>query len=121
MDSANHVVLEGMVSERADFSETGDGHPVAEFWLKYIHRWTGRSGQSCDSETYVRCRATGYPANSIRKCWYPGVNVTLVGQLRQRTFPKDGGGTGSELYLFVHSLSYVSPRQVSEAIAKAIP
>jgi len=114
----NFVSLSGIIPERPLFSQSANGVPVGEFPLKVVDRWTGKAGQECDRPLHFLCRATGYGANSIRKTWYPGVDVTIIGTLDQRTIPASVGKPGrTETFIRVCGLSYLSPRRVMEAQA----
>ena len=117
MTTDNVVPLGGQIDERPHYSETAEAHPVAEFWLKHLHEWTGKAGQPCLREYTFLVRVAGRAANSISKYWHPGCNVTVAGQLAQRSYPPDNGRAGeAETYILAERLSYLSPRRVYEAI-----
>jgi len=102
MATDNFIVLAGQIDERPSFTETADGRPVAEFWLKH-------------TEQHFLVRVVGHQANSIKRYWHPGASVSLTGELTQRTYPPKNGQAQRETYILARSLSYLSPRAVMEA------
>lgn len=129
MSDFAQVTITGAVVEQPSKNETENGIPTAHFWLQVTRRWTGRAGQECDSTEYVEIHATGHPANSIAKYWYPGVEVVIVGTLKVRNVPDAFTQAArqmdptctfarSEMYAEAQTIGYMSPRAVAEA-AKA--
>ncbi len=107
----NIVVLSGIIPERPNFTEDGEGHPMVEFYVSVRKEWTGRAGQECDKEQVFRVQASGHPANSLRKYYHPRCSVTVNGELDQRVFPN---GT-AEVYIHAQELGYLSLSSIVEA------
>jgi len=108
---ANIVVLSGIIPERPNFTEDGEGHPVVEFFISVRMEWTGKAGQECDRQQVFRVRASGHAANSLRKYYHPRCSVTVHGRLDQRRF--DNGLV--ETYVHAEELAYLSLSGILEA------
>jgi len=108
---ANIVVLSGIIPERPNFTEDGEGHPIVEFFIAVRREWTGKAGQECDRQQVFRVRAGGHAANSLRKYYHPRCSVTVHGQLDQRALPN----TAVEVYIHAEELAYLSLSGILEA------
>jgi single-stranded DNA-binding protein len=114
MDLAQTTIV-GTLAGPPVRSVAGKNTVTAEFSLAVVRRWTGPHGQLCDRTEYVTCRAIGRAANSICKYGAPGVEIVVVGGLRQQTEPD---GT-ARLYVEADCVGYLSPRDVREAFGQA--
>ena len=110
----SQIMLIGRVEEQPTLSETEGGTRAATFHVRVTHRWSGKNGQQCDQTEFVEVFATGWAANSIHAYFHPGVEVVIIGTLRMRTVPLQGGGHEQQLYVRADCIAYTSPRMIFE-------
>lgn len=110
----SQITLIGRVEEQPTRGETEGGFPSATFHVRVTHRWSGKNGQECDRQEYIEIYAVGWAANSIHAYYHSEVEIVVVGTLRMRTVPLQGGGHEQQLYVHAGCIAYTSPRMIFE-------